>query len=112
MGPPVPPFLPAALIGVLVLTGCGKREPSSSPSGGAAVPAEATPAIQAGGADLTPILAELTQAVRKFSFEKQHRPASLEELVSAGYLGSLPQLADGRRFSIDPKSMQVVVTKP
>ncbi len=106
------PLLPAALIVVLVLTGCGKQEPASSPSGGVAVSPEATPAAQAGGADLAPILAELTQAVRKFSFEKQHRPASLEELVSAGYLGSVPQLADGRRFSIDPKTMQVVVTKP
>lgn len=108
----MPPLLPAALIVVLVLTGCGKRESVSASAPGDAVPAATTPSSQGGGADLAPILAELTQAVRKFSFEKQHRPASLEELVSAGYLGSVPQLADGRRFAVDPKTMQVVVTKP
>jgi hypothetical protein len=63
-------------------------------------------------ADLAPVLGELTQAIRKFSFEQKRRPTSLDELVSAGYLGAVPTTTDGRRFSIDPKTMQVVVMKP
>ena len=96
---------------LLVSAGCGHRETPVSASSAATPEGAAVPATD-GGADLAPVLAELTQAVRKFSFEKQRRPASLDELVPAGYLGSVPQLSDGRRFSIDPKTMQVVVTKP
>lgn len=96
---------------LLLSAGCGRRE-TPTPAGPVAIPEGAAVPAPDGGADLAPVLAELTQAVRKFSFEKQRRPASLEELVSAGYLASVPQLSDGRRFSIDPKSMQVVVTKP
>lgn len=96
---------------VLLMTGgCGRRE-TPVPAASAVTPkGMAVPAADP-GADLAPVLAELTQSVRKFSFEKQRRPTSLEELVQTGYLSSVPQLSDGRRFSIDPKSMQVVVTK-
>lgn len=79
-------------------------------------PAPATPATAANepsaapadtSADLGPLLAELTQAVRKYGFEKQKVPASLEELVTAGYLPAMPSAPVGRRFTVDPKTMTV-----
>ena len=43
-----------------------------------------------GGADLTAVLAELTQQVWKFSFDQKHAVASRNELVTAGYLSVVP----------------------
>lgn len=60
-------------------------------------------------ADLTSLLAEMTQAVRKYGFEKQKVPTSLDELVTAGYLATKPVAPSGKKFTIDPKTMQVVV---
>jgi hypothetical protein len=47
------------------------------------------------------IMAELTQAVRKYSAEKQRVPASLDVLVSEGYLNRVPPAPSGKRFAID-----------
>ncbi len=63
-------------------------------------------------ADVSAVLAELTQAVRKFAFEQKRTPSSIDELVTGGYIGAKPTAPSGKRFSIDPKSMQVVLAKP
>ena len=54
------------------------------------------------------MLAALTQAVRKYGLERQRAPKTLEELVAAGYLASVPSAPVGKRFLID-KNLQVVV---
>ncbi len=101
-------------VGLLVVAaGCGQA-PSSPPSQpgstttDAAVNAspEATPATPAAPTDATQtaaLLAELTQAVRKYGVEKQRVPKSLDELVAAGYLNQVPQAPAGKRFEIDKK---------
>ncbi len=94
----------------LLVLGCSKSPDAQPAAAAASATAPAGPPVAE--ADLAPVLAELTQAIRKFSFEQKRRPISLDELVTAGYLGAVPTTADGRRFSIDPKTMQVVVTKP
>ena len=60
-------------------------------------------------AGLAGVLAELTQALRKFSVEKRQVPASLNELVGAGYIKNLPQPPSGKSFAIDSKNLQVIV---
>jgi len=52
------------------------------------------------------ILAELTQAVRKYGMERRRVPASLDELVTAGYLRAIPPAPQGKRFAIN-KNLQV-----
>ena len=56
-------------------------------------------------------LAELTQALRKYSFEHQRLPKSFSEVVAAGYVKDMPPAPAGRRFEIDPKTVQVVLVK-
>ena len=110
LGPWVPRFFHLGVTSCLLVIGCSKSPDFQPAAASNTAAAPAGPAVAE--ADLAPVLAELTQAIRKFSFEQKRRPNSLDELVTAGYLGAVPTTADGRRFSIDPKTMQVVVIKP
>src|SRR5437867_1740793 len=65
----------------------------------------------ASDAELAAALGELTQALRKYSFEQRRLPKSLNEVVAAGYVKTMPQAPPGRKFAIDAKSVQVVVVK-
>ena len=56
-------------------------------------------------------LAELTQALRKYSFEKQRVPKTFGEIVAAGYVKDLPPAPPGKKFAVDPKTVQVVLVK-
>lgn len=91
------------------MAGCGPKD-APPPESPVAMPAH-DGASDAAGADLSAVLSELTQQVRKFGFEKQRVPASLNELVAAGYLSAVPEAPAGRSFTIDPKTMQVVLGK-
>ena len=95
----------AAALSLALFASCGKpAEPSEDQSPAAAEAAAATPQE-----DLSPQLHELTQALRKFSAEKQRVPASLNELVSAGYLTALPAAPEGRQFVINPSRVEVIL---
>ena len=110
---------------VVLLTCCGKSpktsqaDPAGEPSQGEkteAVPGTAQPAVaatvsNASEAALNAALGELTQAVRKYSFEQRRLPKSFNEVVAAGYVKTMPQAPPGRKFAIDAKSVQVVVVK-
>jgi hypothetical protein len=97
--------LVTAAIAALMLA-CGKGPPPVAPSD----PANATaPAEERGTADeasAAGLLADLTQAVRKFSAEQRRVPKDLEELVSQGYLGHVPPAPAGMTFAIN-KNLQV-----
>ena len=62
-------------------------------------------------AALNAALGELTQALRKYSFEHQRVPKTFSEVVSAGYVKNMPQAPPGKRFEIDAKTVQVVLVK-
>jgi hypothetical protein len=108
-------LLLSAALCLLVVAGCGKNDPPVAASSTSSTPetlrtepppapAPATPAASAGSqADISAVLAELTQAVRKYGVEKQRVPASLDEVVSAGYLQTVPSAPAGKRFAIDRK---------
>ena len=89
------------------LMGCGKT--SAPPPTAAAAPAAAENPAASPEAALASALAELTQTLRKFSVEQRRVPASLDELVTAGYVKNMPQAPPGKKFSIDPKNLQVVL---
>jgi|GEM_PF-1652352 len=86
-------------------------EAPTVPAAGTAVPA--SPAVPDGPAiaeaDVSAILEEMTQALRKFSFEQKRLPGAIDELVTAGYLGAKPTAPGGKRFTIDPKEARVVL---
>jgi hypothetical protein len=100
----------------VLLTGCGKSPESSQPT-----PVSTTERAQGGKTDVAPAmeqaseaalngaLAELTQALRKYSFEHQRLPKTVGEVVAAGYLKTMPQAPPGKKFAIDAKSVQIVL---
>jgi hypothetical protein len=100
---------------LVAAVGCGQA-PSSPPSqpGSTSTPTDpavdsspeaspAAPAVPTDATQLAALLAELTQAVRKYGVEKQRVPKSLDELVADGYLNQVPQAPPGKRFEIDKK---------
>jgi hypothetical protein len=50
----------------------------------------------------------LSAAVAHFYDGKGRLPANLEELVQAGFIKALPEPPAGKRFVLDPSSMQVL----
>jgi hypothetical protein len=110
---------------VLFAAGCGQKtepSPSVAPSASPATNAHAStdesqnsPAAaatpDAKAAELAAALAELTQVLRKYSFEHQRLPKSFGEVVAAGYVKDMPQAPPGKKFAIDPKTVQVVLVK-
>ena len=88
----------AAALGCLLLaTGCGKKEDNKpAPIPGVSAETEAT-------------LSTLTTAARKYAKEKQQIPASLDQLVSAGYLQSIPAASAGKKFVLDSRRVIVVL---
>lgn len=79
---------------MLLLAGCGKSSPAPA-STGAAEQAQTDVELQ-----------QLTQAVRKYAVEQRRAPATLNELVTNGYLAKIPSPPAGKKFAID-KNLQV-----
>jgi len=65
----------------------------------------------ASDAELAAALGELTQALRKYSFEHRRLPKTFSEVVAAGYVKEMPPAPPGKKFAIDPKTVQVVLVK-
>ena len=63
------------------------------------------------GAELSAALVELTQALRKYSFEHRRLPKTFSEVIAAGYVNNMPPAPPGKKFEIDPKTVQVVLVK-
>jgi hypothetical protein len=91
----------------LVFTGCGPQ--ASQKSAPSPDHAEKSSTAAAPEQDLTAVLSELTQALRKFSAEQRRVPKSLDELVSAGYLAQVPAAPPGKAFVIDTRDLKVAV---
>lgn len=51
----------------------------------------------------------LTHAVRRYSAEKRRVPSNLQELVTAGYVTSLPAPPPGKKFVINAARVEVVL---
>jgi competence protein ComGC len=68
-----------------------------------------TAASEAKDPDTSAILTELTQKVRRYGLEQRQAPKNLEELVSKGYLPTVPKAPPGKRFAIN-KNLEVYLT--
>src|SRR5687767_14026309 len=81
-----------AIVGIAVLPGCTKQalSPEAAPKSEATAPAGADSATTDANQFAATTLAELTQTVRKYAAEKQRVPKDLNELVTGGYLPSIP----------------------
>ncbi len=62
-----------------------------------------------GLAESTPEVAELTKQVRRFSVEKRRLPQNLEELVTVGYIKSIPVAPAGKKYVLDGQRAVVVL---
>ena len=103
---------------VVLLTGCGRHSgttPSApapaAESGQSAADAPALVRSEVAGAELAAALGQLTQALRKYSFEHRRLPKTFNEVVAAGYVNNMPQAPPGKKFEIEPKTVQVVLVK-
>ena len=110
-------ILPYAM--VLLLTACGRHSenspsapaPAAEPGKSAADAPAGIARSEASGAELAAALGELTQALRKYSFEHQRLPKTFNEVVAAGYVNNMPQAPPGKKFEIEPRTVQVVLVK-
>ena len=62
-------------------------------------------------ADTAVVLGQLTQALRKYSFEHRHVPKTLSEVIGAGYVTTVPQPPPGKQFAVDVKKNEVVLVR-
>jgi hypothetical protein len=92
---------------VLLIASCGQQPAATSALSPETNGPAGTGSPEPSGEDAAVLLAELTRAVRKYGFERQRVPASLDELVPSGHLPALPVAPVGKRFVIDPKTLQV-----
>lgn len=110
------------LMGSLVLLGCSQKAETASDANANGAAANAgphqTPAVvqpvaipEGTAADSSAVLAALTQAVRKYSFEHRVMPKSFAEVVAAGYIKNVPPAPAGQRYEIDAKQSLVILVK-
>jgi hypothetical protein len=92
--------------------------PQPNPSIDPPVRAVAPPAVQvvipvtpSDPGNMEKTLADLTQALRKYSFERRQMPRSFSEVIAAGYVQPVPQAPPGKKFEIDPKTKHVALMK-
>lgn len=57
-------------------------------------------------------LASVRQAIQMYHAAEGRFPATLQELVSSGYLRALPQLPPGYRWEYNPQTGEVRVLRP
>lgn len=62
-----------------------------------------------GNSNNSPDLVELTKQVRRYSLEKRKLPQSVEDLVTAGYIHSVPPAPTGKKYVIDSDLAQVIL---
>jgi hypothetical protein len=79
---------------MVLLVGCGKSSPPSASTGAA------------DQAQIDRALNDLTQALRKYAVERRRAPATLDELVTNGYLAAIPNAPAGKKYAIN-KNLQV-----
>jgi hypothetical protein len=75
-----------------------------------AVPAASQP-TESTQASMEVVLEQLTQALRKYSFEHKRLPGSFGEVAAAGYVKPMPQAPPGKKFAIDARNVRVVLVR-
>jgi hypothetical protein len=112
------PVLPA-LLGLALITGCGEKKASSD--------APATNSTSSGNPITAPVdylgavakaqksttsklsMVGITQGIQAYQAQEGHLPKTLNDLVTAGVIGKLPDPPTGMKFNYDPKTGDVTV---
>ena len=94
------------------VSGCDKKETAAVPETNAitsttAAPSTSPESVTTAAASAT--AAELTQLVRRYALDHRRMPKSLDELVSAGYLKSIPEAPPGKKFALDVHKAEVAL---
>jgi hypothetical protein len=89
----------------------GTATAGSAPTPAAPPPSAASviPITPSDPGNIDKTLADLTQALRKYSFEKKRMPQSFSEVIAAGYVQPMPQAPPGKKFEIDPRTRHVAL---
>jgi hypothetical protein len=119
-----------ALAMAILFTSCGKNsapaggDDSANPAAGGVEAGAGRAATETGGsvsgigpaagaqikeADVDAELERLTQALRKYSFERKRVPKSFAEVTAAGYVSDMPEAPPGKTFAINAATMRVVL---
>jgi hypothetical protein len=95
------------IFGLLCASGlaCSKKSQNSAETPAPPAFVSETAATADGGVDL----ADINQALKKFHQEQGRMPANVGELATAGYLPRVPVPPAGRRFVMDPDTIEVRV---
>jgi hypothetical protein len=101
-------------IGLFVLTGCSKKDSSSSTQGNSSGNPITAPVDYLGAvnkaqktANKTIDLASLKQAIQLFQAQEDRYPTNLQELVSGHFIAAVPVAPNGSRLAYDPASGEV-----
>jgi hypothetical protein len=107
-------LLPLLVVATAVLVGCGQKKeeaPASSSSSGNPVtaPVDYLGAVAKAKKSMEGKIdtVTVTQAIQQFAGEKGRFPKDLNELVTAGYLKSLPQPPYGMKLHYNAQSGEV-----
>lgn len=98
----------ALVLAVHALSGCGPRDSEAERSSQSPDLVDARKYLH-NAPPGSLIHMPLTDAVAQFYEGNGRLPANFDELVKAGFIKAVPQPPDGKRFFLDPKSMQVLV---
>ena len=113
----MPPLLLCLAVASCCLTGCDQPKPVESPAARpvapppAAPPAAASPNAPPGAASEQdePSIAVLNAALNAYTIGLLKEPATLEDLVKAGYLKRLPAPPPGKKFKLNAGKTSVSV---
>jgi hypothetical protein len=107
-------FFAAIALSALLAGGCGRHSTAHNSTGmspasasDAVAPPPRVQPVTVTETDSSAVLAQLTGLVRRYAMERRKAPQSLDEIVTAGYLSGLPPAPSGKKFVINPKTLQV-----
>lgn len=110
------------VLGCLVVAGCGRKPASGTgaassnqpPQNALTAPVDYMGAVGQAKVHAEKVvdLASVRQALQMYHAAEGKFPATLQELVSSGYLRSLPQLPPGYKWEYNPQTGEVRVVRP
>ena len=72
---------------------------------------EVAPIVVDSNSDAAVACNQLTEALRKYALARKHMPASVDELVQAGYVRGVPAPPAGKQYALDLAHSAVVLVK-
>lgn len=87
------------LVAISSVAGCRRKPKAEAPALPTPPPSTAVTPQEA--------VAEINRCLELWTFQKNHPPKDLNELVTAGYIQRLPTAPPGQKFLLDSQKMRV-----